>query len=211
MLTKEPTILKQVEAVFPPQMADAGTGGKVVMEIDLGTDGKVLDARVIQSAGAEFDLAALEAVRQFEFTPAEVDGAPASVRIQYSYEFLFRPQVVTTALDPDAGTPDDVVNFEGTLVERGTRVPLPGATIALGERNTVSDDLGRFSFTGVPSGTQKVVVVAPDYARYEVTELIKPGEKTVATYFVRRKVYGAGPLRADLLTRVAVPQYGFIG
>ncbi len=191
VLTKPPSIAKQVEAVFPPQMLDAGTGGTVVMEIDLGADGKVMDARVIESAGAEFDFAALEAVRQFEFTPAEVDGKPASVRIQYSYEFFFRPEVVTTTLDPDAGVPDDVVNFEGTLVERGTRAPLPGATVAIGERNTVSDELGRFSFTGVPAGPTKVVVVAPDYARYEVLEQIKPGEKTVATYFVRRKVYGA--------------------
>ena len=191
VLTKPPALLEQVEAVFPPQMLDAGTGGSVVMEIDIGADGKVIDARVIQSAGAEFDQAALEAVRQFEFSPAEVDGVPASVRIQYTYEFFFRPEVVTVALDPDAGTPDNVVNFEGTLVERGTRAPLPGATIAIGELNTISDDEGRFSFAGVPAGTQRVVVIAPDYARYEVIEQIKPGEKTVATYFVRRKVYGA--------------------
>ena len=191
MLTKAPALVKQVEAVFPLQMLDAGTGGTVVMEIDLGTDGKVMDARVIQSAGAEFDQAALEAVRQFEFTPAEVDGVPAAVRIQYSYEFFFRPEVVTTLLDPDAGTPEGVVNFEGTLVERGTRAPLPGATIAIAGLDTVSDDLGRFSFTSVPPGPQRVVVIAPDYARYEVTEQIKPGEKTVATYFVRRKLYGA--------------------
>jgi TonB family protein len=191
VLTKPPAILKQVEAIFPTEMLDAGAGGTVVMEVDLGADGKVMDARVIQSAGAAFDHSALEAVRQFEFTPAEVDGVPAPVRIQYDYEFFFRPEVVTTALDPDAGTPDNVVNFEGTLVERGTRTPLPGATIAIDDLNVVSDDLGRFFFTGVPAGPHKVVVVAPDYARYEVTEVIKPGEKTVATYFVRRKVYGA--------------------
>ncbi len=190
-MTKPPGLLKQVEAVFPVQMLDAGTGGTVVMEVDLAADGKVQDTRVIQSAGAEFDRAALEAVRQFEFTPAEVDGVPTAVRIQYSYEFFFRPEVVTTVLNPDAGTPDDVVNFEGTLVERGTRAALAGATIAIGERNTVSDDLGHFSFMGVPTGPQKVVVVAPDYTRYEVNEEIRPGEKTVATYFVRRKVYGA--------------------
>ncbi len=190
-LTKAPTLLKQVEAIYPPLALDAGSGGTVVMEIDIGADGKVVAAGVIQSAGAEFDQAALEAVRQFEFTPAEVDGTPTAVRIQYSYEFFFRPEVVTSALGADGGAAAEVVNFEGTLVERGTRAPLPGATIAIGELNTVSDDQGRFSFVAVPLGAQKVVVVAPDYARYEGVEQIKPGEKTVATYFVRRKVYGA--------------------
>jgi len=190
VLTKAPALVKQVEAVFPVDMLDAGTGGTVEMEVDLGADGKVMDARVIQSAGAAFDFSALEAVKQFEFTPAEVDGQPSAVRIQYSYEFFFRPEVITTALDPDAGTPEDVVNFEGTLVERGTRLPLPAANIVIGEKEAVSDELGRFSFRGIPPGPQRVVVSAPDYAKYEVTETLKPGEKTVATYFVRRKVYG---------------------
>ena len=191
VLTRPPALVKDVQAIFPPQLLDAGASGTVVMEIDLGADGKVFDARVVQSAGEAFDEAALAAVRQFEFSPAEVDGVPTPVRIQYSYEFFFRPEVVTTLLALDAGAAQDVVNFEGTLVERGTREPLAGATVAIGELNTVSDDDGRFSLAGVPLGTQTVVVVAPDYARYEVTEEIKGGEKTVAKYYVRRKVYGA--------------------
>ena len=184
VLTKAPTLLKQVDAVFP---ADAGTGGTVVMEIDLGADGKVTDARVVQSAGADFDASALAAVRQFEFTPAEVDGQPMAVRLQYSYEFFFKPEVVVVPVEPDAG----VVNFEGTLVERGTRAPLPGATVLAGDLEAISDDTGHFALANVPLGPLKVVVSAPDYARYEVTEEIKEGEKTVVTYYVRRKVYGA--------------------
>ena len=47
-LTKPPELLRQVEADFPPEMLEAGTGGTVVMEMDIGADGKVLDARVVQ-------------------------------------------------------------------------------------------------------------------------------------------------------------------
>lgn len=187
VLTRPPALLTSVEAVFPPQMLDAGTGGTVVMEVDLGTDGKVMDARVVESAGTAFDQAALDAVKQFVFSPAEVDGAPAAVRIQYSYEFFFRPEVITTTLQTDAGA---VINFEGTLVERGTREPLAGATVAIGELNTLSDDTGHFSLENVPLGPQQVVVIAPDYTRFEVTEDLKAGEKTVAKYYVRRKLYG---------------------
>ena len=51
VLTKAPALLKQVEAVFPAEMLDAGTGGRVVMEIDLGVDGTVTAAKVVESAG----------------------------------------------------------------------------------------------------------------------------------------------------------------
>ncbi len=151
VLTKPPALLHQVEATFPPEMADAGVGGTVVMEVDLGPDGKVMDARVVQSAGAAFDAAALAAVKQFEFSPAEVDGQPAAVRLQYSYQFFFKPQAVQVEADAgidDAGTPVLPVNLSGQLVERGTRIPLAGATVVVGEgeqhQEATSDDNGHF-------------------------------------------------------------------
>ncbi|MFZ5468138.1 MAG: TonB-dependent receptor domain-containing protein [Myxococcota bacterium] len=184
VLTKPPALLKQVAAVFPLDALDAGVGGVVEMEIDIGPDGKVMDARVVKSAGASFDQAALEAVKQFEFSPAEVDGAPAPVRIHYAYEFFFQPQAVETPVE------SGVVNFSGLLLERGTRRPLVGATVAVGEQTTHSDETGRFSFTDVPVGKHTVVVTSPEHARYEVSEEIHTGARTEATYHVRRQVYG---------------------
>ncbi len=188
MLTKAPELLHQVEAAYPPEAADAGLGGTVVMEIDLGDDGSVTDARVTQSAGPSFDASALEAVRQFKFSPAEVDGKPMAVRLQYSYTFFLRREVVEVPPAPDAGP---VVNFAGRLIERGTRVPLPGAAVLVGDREAFSNDQGFFELEGVPPGTYPVVVTASDYERYTVTEEIAPGKKTEVTYYVRKKVYGA--------------------
>lgn len=187
VLTRPPALLKQVEAAFPAEALDAGVGGTVEMEIDIGADGKVTDARVTKSAGAAFDEAALAAVRQFEFSPAEVDGQPAPVRIGYSYEFFFRPQAVP---QPVA---EDVVNLQGTVLERGTRTPISGASVLVGNEEppleTTSDSAGHFEFKNVPLGAQKVVVLSPDHARYEVTEDIQEGKRTEVTYFVRRKQY----------------------
>jgi TonB family protein len=188
VLTKPPELLHSVAAVYPSSEADAGTEGTVVMEIDLGTDGAVTDARVVQSAGAAFDDSALAAVKQFVFSPAEIDGKPAAVRLQYSYRFFMRREVVEAPPAPDAGP---VTNFTGRLIERGTRVPLPGAVITLGDREAYSSDDGSFAFSDVPVGRWKVVVTASDYERFEATEDIAQGQRTEVTYHVRKKVYGA--------------------
>lgn len=189
VLTKAPELTHQVEAVYPAEAADAGTEGTVVMEIDLGADGSVTDARVIESAGAAFDEAALDAVRQFAFTPAEVDGKPTPVRLQYSYRFFMRREVVATpTAAPDAGP---ITNFTGRLIERGTRVPLPGAVITLDDRETYSSDDGRFSFDDVAPGPHRVVVTASDYEKFEASEEVSAGTRTEVTYHVRKKVYGS--------------------
>jgi TonB family protein len=190
ILTKPPAILEQVEARFPPEAQAQGLAGTVVMEVDIGADGKVMDARVVQPAGHGFDEAALEAVRRFRFSPAEVDGQPAPVRIQYAYEFLYRPQVVEAPPAPE----EEVVNFSGVLLERGTRKALAGATVVVDAggavREAVSGEDGRFELKGVPSGTWPVVVTGQDYNRYEVTETFTEGQRTEVTYHVRRKQYG---------------------
>ena len=188
-LTRPPSLLRQVEAHFPDAALDAGAAGTVGMEIDLDAAGRVTDVRVVHSAGSGFDEAALEAVRQFEFSPAEVDGKPAPVRIAYSYEFLYRPSVVEQPIAAD------VVNLSGVLLERGTRRPIGGATIFVGgqtpSRETTSDLEGRFSLQNVPLGPAQIVVTSPDHARYEVIEQIREGRRTEVTYYVRRKLYSA--------------------
>jgi TonB family protein len=187
VLTRPPALLKQVEAAFPAEAADAGVGGTVVMEVDIGADGKVTEARVTRSAGAAFDEAALAAVKQFEFSPAQVDGQDAPVRILYSYEFLFRPQTVPVA------TSGETVNFSGLLLESGTRDPLAGATVVVqaegGTLETTSAVDGRFELKNVPPGEWTLTVNAPDHARFETTEKFLEGARTEVRYFVRKTVY----------------------
>ncbi|MDP1825352.1 MAG: TonB-dependent receptor [Archangium sp.] len=187
VLTKPPTLTQQIEPVFPPELIDAGVSGVVTLEVDIGPDGKVLEARVAKSAGEAFDASALAAARQFVFTPAEIDGVPAAVRISFSLEFLYRPQVVETVAI-DAGVK---VNFRGVVVERGTRDPVEGAQVVVQGLETVTGEGGQFEFSDVPEGTFPVVVVNGDYERYEVTETFAPGKRTEVKYFIRKKLYGA--------------------
>ena len=117
-LTKPPTLLKHVDAQAP----DGGVTnpGTVLMEVDLDPEGKVLEVKVVQGLSPELDAAAVAALKQFEFSPAEIDHQPAAVRIQYALTFEPPPPPLTVI---DAGVP--TVNLQGVLRTAGTREPRP--------------------------------------------------------------------------------------
>jgi protein TonB len=73
-----PRKIKDVRPVYPPAAMAARSHGNVLIEATIGTDGRVHDARVLQSV-AVFDQAALDAVRQWEFEPSRVNGEPVAV------------------------------------------------------------------------------------------------------------------------------------
>jgi TonB family protein len=76
--TVPPKKIKNVEPVYPEAVQREGIQGVVVIEAVVGADGKVRDPKVIQSI-PQLDAAALAAVRQWEYEPARVNGAPAAV------------------------------------------------------------------------------------------------------------------------------------
>lgn len=84
----------QAEPVTPPRIvhfveadAKSASGATVGLEITIGADGRVTNASVIQSASAELDQAALDAVKKFEFEPARRGDQAVAVTIRYDYAF----------------------------------------------------------------------------------------------------------------------------
>jgi periplasmic protein TonB len=73
-----PRKIKDVRPIYPEPAMAARTGGSVLIEATIGTDGKVKNARVLHSAAA-FDQAALDAVRQWEFEPSRINGEAVAV------------------------------------------------------------------------------------------------------------------------------------
>ena len=177
-LTKPPALLEKVEPLTP----DGGvtTPGTVVMEVDLGLDGQVLAVKVVSGISPELDAAAVTAIKQFVFTPAEIDHQPAAVRIQYALTFEPPPPPLTVI---DAGVP--TVNLLGVLRTAGTREPIGGASITVGEQSVVSLDSGEFELFDVPVGEAKVIVTAPGFERFEATEAIRKDERTEVVYYVK--------------------------
>ena len=75
---ERPRKIKDVRPVYPLPAQVARVGGNVLIEATIGADGKVHNARVLQSI-AVLDQAALNAVRQWEFEPSRRNGVPVAV------------------------------------------------------------------------------------------------------------------------------------
>lgn len=94
-ITKLPKLTNFVSAEYPAKAIEDGIeSASVLFEIDIDTDGVVEGARIIepaQPAGYGFDEAALAAVLDFSFEPAETAQGPVPVTITYRYRFVLEP------------------------------------------------------------------------------------------------------------------------
>jgi TonB family protein len=192
-LTKPPAVKKAVEPRFPAEALDAGVAGDVTLSIDIDADGRVTAVAVKTAAGHGFDEAAAAAAREMEFTPAEVDGKPAPIRIEYTIHF--QPRTVPRPVDPDGGAPPDGgdggvedagspppsavaaaparVVVRGRVRERGTREPLVGADVAVIRRGAASgggDLPAEVVGTTDDDGRFEVRSATPDALRVIVSE-----------------------------------------
>lgn len=180
VVTRLPEVVESVEAVYPEEAKALGIQGEVVLEVDISAEGEVLDARVIEPAGHGFDEAAVEAVRSFRFLPAEVDGEPAAVTIEYRYRFELR--------EAERPPPAEGI-LRGRILAREGREPVVGALIDVGEAGIAESDAeGFFELEDLPAGLLQVVVIAPDYERFETEEAIEAGKATEVVYYLEPSV-----------------------
>jgi TonB family protein len=181
-LTKAPAVVTPAQPEYPPEAKAQGLTGAVTLQIEISATGQVVDAVVTGPAGHGFDEAALAAARKLVFSPAEIDGKPAAVRIEYRYEFA----LTAAPAQAEEAAP---VNLRGRVMEMGTRVPVVAAQIEAGGKTAFTDKDGRFALT-VPLGEVKVVVSDPAHAKYAVTEEIAEGKATEVTYWILRTALG---------------------
>jgi len=87
---KVPVKTKHVAPVYPPIAQSANVQGVVILEALLGPDGKVQDARILRSIPL-LDQAALDAVKQWEFTPTLLNGSPVPVIMTATMQFTLQP------------------------------------------------------------------------------------------------------------------------
>jgi TonB family protein len=83
---KQPVKTKHVAPVYPPIAQSANVQGVVILEAVIGVDGKVQDARILRSIPL-LDQAAIDAVKQWEFTPTLLNGTPTPVMMTVTVQF----------------------------------------------------------------------------------------------------------------------------
>lgn len=85
-----PRLLHEVKAVYTEEARRRSLTGDVLLEIVVRRDGSVGDVSVIRALGAGLEQRAIEAVRQWRFTPARRHGTPVDVIVEIAVEFTLR-------------------------------------------------------------------------------------------------------------------------
>jgi TonB family protein len=173
-----PKLVHFVEAEFPASEAAAGRGATVVLQIAITATGSVADVRVLESASPAFDVAALEAARQFVFEPALVNGAAIPVKITYRYVFTFKEKIVKKVTG----------DFAGVVRNRANKKPMANVRVALDTgQQTLTDDQGTFSIPDVAPGEHAVTLSGEQLATVGTTETFEAAKRIDATYEVELK------------------------
>ncbi len=184
LLTRPPELVEFVPADYPPDAEAAGVQGAVVLSIVIGEDGEVRQAEVVDPGPHPgFGPAALHAVAQFRFRPAEIDGVPSAVEISYRYEFVLRK------VQPEPAAETAPIVLEGQVVERGTRAPIPGATVESQGIAVETGADGRFALRGIAPGDVIVRIVSPDHEPLVFTERLVQGKVREVEYRMSRRHY----------------------
>jgi len=83
---RPPVKIDDVAPVYPPIALAARKQGLVIIQATIGLDGRVIDAQVLKSEPL-LDQAALDAVRQWRYTPTQLNGEPVAVIMTVTVSF----------------------------------------------------------------------------------------------------------------------------
>ena len=83
---QRPTKVRDVRPIYPRAAQAARVEGIVILEVVIGPSGQVTDIKVLRSAPL-LDEAAIEAVRQWEYTPTLLNGVPVPVVMTVTVNF----------------------------------------------------------------------------------------------------------------------------
>jgi TonB family protein len=184
-LTQKPKVKKEVEADYTEEALEAEVEGTVRLKMQIDAKGNVAKVEIVDGLGHGLDEAAREAVRQFEFEPAEIDGEPAPVVIPFRVSFSLpeRPASLRGRVE----TADGDETLEGVRV----RIEYRGETTGdPPSAETTTDANGEFVFEKVPPGSYRVRLEAEGFRPAETELTLESGETLEATYRVE-----AAPVR----------------
>jgi TonB family protein len=120
--------------VYPEEARELGLEADVLVELEIGKDGKVRSARALESVGHGFDAAAEAAALELVFVPAQRHGEPVAARIRFTVSFRLPREEPTPASVPPR---TEVKEAEPAPAPPGAVSPAPIVTVPPGESETV--------------------------------------------------------------------------
>ncbi|MCA9521236.1 MAG: TonB-dependent receptor [Myxococcales bacterium] len=197
-LTRPPRVTTFVKALYPKAALAKGISGSVRLVIVIDEKGRVIQAKIERDPGYGMGQAALEAVKTFVFSPALVNGKPARVRLRYTYHFRVERRIIERPKPP---TPTGT-ELRGRLLERGTRLPIEAAAVAIPalKLEVRTDSNGRFRFQHLPPGRHQLVVFSVRHRNTKRSFVIGPGQRKLQLV-VRADKLVAGPYEIIVIGR----------
>ena len=103
MVEVKPKVLHSVKLVHPEEALRDSLEGKVFLKFIVNVDGSVSDVKVLRTTGSKvFQKAAIDAISQFRFKPAEHNGKPVAVWMTQPVTFRLPKQQTTPPASVDA-------------------------------------------------------------------------------------------------------------
>jgi hypothetical protein len=104
----------------------------------------------------------------------------------------------------EPGQRDERAELWGRLLEEGTREPLAGVRVQIGERTLLTDEEGRFRAVALPAGAITLAIRGPRVRPTEIKEQLRPGTLQVVYYIPTRTTAFEAVVRAAAPRREVV-------
>ncbi len=86
-LNKPPRLIKKVDPIYPEDAQKAGIEGAVILKARTDIHGRITNIKVEKSANPLLDQAAVEALRQWVYEPAIIEGNPQTAEFDVTLKF----------------------------------------------------------------------------------------------------------------------------
>jgi len=84
---KPPVLVRRIEARYPEKLRSEKKSGIVVVQTTVDERGRIVNPVIVRHSEPEFEAAALEALRQWEYAPATLQDKPVPVLIKIAINF----------------------------------------------------------------------------------------------------------------------------
>lgn len=86
-LNRKPILISQESPLYPPRMQQAGIEGEAVLVFVVDKGGVVGDFLETRATNEEFAASAVQAVKEWKFTPGRINGFPVNCRVRIKVPF----------------------------------------------------------------------------------------------------------------------------